>query len=58
MHAVAQPRKAAARPAAARQRPLRQAGRVAAGVVAAMAGTLGQLLRPPSRDAGPTTLNF
>jgi TPR repeat protein len=58
VHAVAQPRKAAARPAAARQRPLRQAGRVAAGVVAAMAGTLGQLLRPPSRDAGPTTLNF
>lgn len=32
--------------------------RLAAGVVAAMAGTLGQYLRPPSRDAGPTTISF
>lgn len=39
-------------------RRLRTAGRVAAGVMAAMAGTLGQYLRPPSRDAGPTTLSF
>jgi hypothetical protein len=28
------------------------------GVVAAMAGTLKQYLRPASRDAGPTTLSF
>lgn len=41
-----------------RQRPWRQAGRLAAGVMAAMAGTLGQYLRRPSRDAGPTTINF
>jgi len=26
--------------------------------VAAMAGTLGQYLRRPSPDAGPTTINF
>ncbi len=32
-----------------------QAWRFAAGVMAAMAGTLGQYLRPNSRDAGPTT---
>ncbi|MBV8036922.1 hypothetical protein [Roseateles sp.] len=32
--------------------------RLAAGVVAAMAGTLGQYLRPGSGDAGPTTINF
>ncbi|NCT82195.1 MAG: sel1 repeat family protein [Comamonadaceae bacterium] len=32
--------------------------RLAAGVVAAMAGTLGHYLRPASRDAGPTTINF
>jgi hypothetical protein len=36
----------------------RQAGRLAVGVVAAMAGTLKQYLRPASRDAGPTTLSF
>ena len=36
----------------------RQAGQLAAGVVVAVAGTLGQYLRPPSRDAGPTTLDF
>jgi TPR repeat protein len=35
-----------------------QPWRLAAGVMAAMAGTLGQYLRPSSRDAGPTTLNF
>jgi hypothetical protein len=35
-----------------------QAWRVAAGVVVAVAGTLGQYLRPASRDAGPTTINF
>lgn len=36
----------------------RRAQHVAVGVVAAMAGTLGQYLRPTPRDAGPTTLNF
>lgn len=36
---------------------LRQAGRLAAGVMAAMAGTLGQYLRPTSRDAGPTKID-
>ncbi len=46
-----------------RPRPDRNAGKtqpwlLAAGVMAAMAGTLGQYLRPPSRDAGPTTLTF
>lgn len=44
------------RPAAGPARP--QAWRFAASVVAAMAGTLGGYLRPPSRDAGPTTLTF
>lgn len=44
-----------------RPRPERNARKtqpwlLAAGVMAAMAGTLGQYLRPPSRDAGPTTL--
>ncbi|MGM9481094.1 tetratricopeptide repeat protein [Roseateles sp. NT4] len=39
-------------------RTLRHAGRLAAGVVAAVAGTLGQFLRPSSRDAGPTKLDF
>ncbi len=37
---------------------LRNAGRLAAGVVAAMAGTLGQFLRPTAGDAGPTKLDF
>ncbi|MBI3348673.1 MAG: sel1 repeat family protein [Burkholderiales bacterium] len=40
------------------QRRWRRAGRLAVGVMAAMAGTLGQYLRPRRRDAGPTTLNF
>jgi TPR repeat protein len=49
--------------ASSRRRPDRPAGKpqawqLAAGVMAAMAGTLGQYLRPPSRDAGPTTLTF
>jgi hypothetical protein len=43
---------------AAAARHWRQAGRLAVGVVAAMAGTLKQYLRPASRDAGPTTLSF
>ncbi|MDR7268270.1 hypothetical protein J2X20_000899 [Pelomonas saccharophila] len=43
---------------AAKTRSLRQAGWLAAGVMAAMAGTLGQYLRPTSRDAGPTELDF
>lgn len=57
VHAVVQPRaaRAAAIPA---PRRLQAAGRLAAGVVAAMAGTLGHYLRPGSRDAGPTTINF
>lgn len=59
VHAVAQPVQArAAHREAARPQPLRKAGWLAAGVMAAMAGSLGQLLRPTSRDAGPTTLNF
>jgi len=41
-------------PAQARLKPWR----LAAGVMAAMAGTLGQYLRRGSRDAGPTTINF
>jgi hypothetical protein len=59
VHAVAQPKPAAAGPVrTGKPRRLRNAGRVAAGVMAAMAGTLGQYLRPSSRDAGPTTLSF
>jgi hypothetical protein len=60
LQAVARPRQAAAAGASGgiKPRPLRQAGRLAVGVVAAMAGTLGQYLRPQSRDAGPTTLTF
>lgn len=42
---------------AARPRRWRRAGQMAVGVVAAVAGTLGQYLKPASRDAGPTTLN-
>jgi hypothetical protein len=56
-HAVAQ-REQRRRERAARPRGWRKAGRVAAGVVAAMAGTLGHYLRRPSRDAGPTTVNY
>lgn len=37
---------------------LRNAGRLAAGVVAAVAGTLGHYLRPASRDAGPTRADY
>lgn len=44
--------------ASSRPQAWRQAGQLAVGVVAAMAGTLGQYLRPASRDAGPTTINF
>jgi hypothetical protein len=68
LQAVAQPALAQARTQeaqageAARPHRWRQAGRLAVGVVAAMAGTvagtLGQLLRPDSGDAGPTTINF
>jgi len=55
VHAMAQNQPRASRcDAAPRHRPWR----VAAGVVAAMAGTLSQYLRPSSADAGPTTLNF
>lgn len=55
VQAVAQQRPRPARGAAA-GKP--KALRLAAGVMAAMAGTLGQYLRPTSRDAGPTTMNF
>ena len=55
--AVVQPRQAR-NTAVARSRRLRKAGLLAAGVMAAMAGTLGHYLRPTSRDAGPTTINF
>ncbi|CAM4135307.1 tetratricopeptide repeat protein [Roseateles saccharophilus] len=59
VQAVVQPRNRAPRDAVAKKpKALRQAGLLAAGVVAAMAGTLGQYLRPASRDAGPTTINF
>lgn len=61
VHAIVQPRQKQAQAqvkSAAQARSLRHAGRLAAGVVAAMAGTLGQYLKPASRDAGPTTLNF
>ncbi len=57
VQAVVQPRQARAA-ANARPRRLRTAGRLAAGVMAAMAGTLGHYLRSTSRDAGPTTVNF
>lgn len=58
-HAAAELR-AAQQAAGARAVPrsFRRAGRLAKGVVAAMAGTLGQLLRPARIDAGPTTMNF
>lgn len=54
VHAVVQPRKRRAE----RAQRWQLAGRMAAGVVVAMAGTVGQYLRPASRDAGPTTLTF
>ena len=54
--ALPQPRPRGGQPATARR--WRQAGRLAVGMVAAMAGTLKQYLRPTSRDAGPTTLSF
>jgi hypothetical protein len=43
---------------AAALKKLRNAGLLAAGVVAAMAGALGEYLRPASDDAGPTKLDF
>lgn len=55
VHAVAQRRHTRA---AANQPRWRKAGRLAAGVMVAMAGTLGHYLRSASRDAGPTTVNF
>ena len=55
VQAVAQNRPGPGRAATA-ARP--KALRLATGVMAAMAGTLGQYLRPTSRDAGPTTMNF
>lgn len=57
-HAVVQPRAEPAPERGERPRRLRQAGQLAAGVVVAVTGTLGQYLRPPSPDAGPTTLSF
>lgn len=55
VQAMAEPAQAPGRRGAAvKRQPLR----LAAGVMAAMAGTLGQYLRPTSRDAGPTTLTF
>ncbi|KQW44660.1 MULTISPECIES: tetratricopeptide repeat protein [unclassified Roseateles] len=55
VHAIAQPGAGRERPeAAAKPKALH----LAAGVVVAMAGTLGQFLRRSPRDAGPTTINF
>jgi hypothetical protein len=54
-----QPRPAPdAGPEAPRPWALRNATMLAAGVVAAMAGALGDYLRPPSDDAGPTEIDF
>jgi hypothetical protein len=58
VHAVGQPERPPHRRAAAPAPRWRQAHRLAVGVVAAVAGTLGQHLRPARRDAGPTTLSF
>ncbi|MGM9481095.1 tetratricopeptide repeat protein [Roseateles sp. NT4] len=55
--AVAQPRSTRVT-TAARTRRWRKAGHLAAGVMAAMAGTLGHYLKPTSGDAGPTTMSF
>lgn len=58
VHAVARPRRPRAAADSAPRR-WQEAGRLAVGIVAAVAGTLGQYLRSPaSRDAGPTTVNF
>lgn len=57
-YAAAQPDPAQAASGDARPGTLQSAGRLAASVMAAMAGTLGQYLRPTSADAGPTTLDF
>jgi hypothetical protein len=46
------------RGARAGPRVWRKAGRLAAGVMAAIVASLNQLLRPASRDAGPTTVNY
>jgi len=56
LHAIAQPGADPARHGKPAARP--KAFRLAAGVVAAMVGSLGQYLRPASSDAGPTTLDF
>ncbi len=55
-YAAAQP--SPAQEAGDKSRTLQSAGRLAASVMAAMAGALGQYLRPSSNDAGPTTINF
>ena len=49
---------ASTRPRRGRTASKPQAWQLAASVMAAVAGTLGQYLRPPSRSAGPTTLTF
>lgn len=56
VHAIAQPADTPRRVGTTAARP--KALQLAAGVVAAVAGTLGHYLRRPSRDAGPTTINF
>ena len=56
--ATAQPRDGRGEDGTTRPRAFRQVGRLAAGVMVAMAGTLSQYVRPTSRDAGPTTLTF
>jgi hypothetical protein len=58
VHAVAQPDGPARSRPRAQPAGWRHAQHLAVGVVAAMAGTLGQYLRPTPRDAGPTTLSF
>jgi TPR repeat protein len=56
VHAIAQPGDTPRPVGISATKP--RALRLAAGVVAAMAGSLSQYLRPASRDAGPTTLDF
>ena len=56
VHAIAQPDATPRRAGSRAARP--KALQVAAGVGAAVAGTLRHYLRRPSRDAGPTTINF
>ncbi len=59
VHAGLQARSARQAPGdTARRGSLQSAGRLAAGVVAAMAGALGDYLRPTSDDAGPTRADF